>query len=665
MKKIALMVSLVVAAMCVAEPMDVERFFSNPEASQFRISPDGRYVAGLIPYEGYMNVVVFDLETRTPRMLSGQKTDVTRMFWVSNDRIFYGINQGEATLSNSRTAGSIFGVDADGNNHKVMVKSWLERRQSFGEKVKGMIGVLHAFPSEPEHVLVTRNDRRSEYPDLYLMHIRSGKLKKVSNNPGYVTDYFVDEKTGKVLGGLWWEDTESRKAAVYTVDYRDDSDLKGEWRKLMDIPDIMEAPGFVGLSEDGSFFYISKNNEAGFKSLYSIDLKSNELNETLVLEDPEYDIDTDYPLLGLKSKRVVGVRYERDKPVNHYLDETYAKFAKMIDEAIPNAHNTVIDTDAVGNRVVIESISDEKSPEHFLLDLAAGTMEPLGEVFPKLKGVYFPDQMPVKYQARDGRTIHGYLYLPEGYQKGTPVPMIVNPHGGPWARDTWGVRWWFDIEPLFLVSRGFAVLKVNFRSSTGYGDDHYRSSFKKWDDVMNDIYDGVKWAIEQGYADPEKVGIMGASFGGYATMTAVAKQPDMFSFGVNFFGVIDVPEQIETYYDWDRDLAAEAWKERVGDPSVPEEKSKLDEWSAINYLDQIKVPLFLYHGLADTLVDIGQTRKLVSGLKKLDWEEGKDYVLTYDTDEGHGAYNASKRIELYRKLDDFLKPWAPAWQFVQ
>ncbi|MEQ9824314.1 MAG: prolyl oligopeptidase family serine peptidase [Puniceicoccaceae bacterium] len=639
----------------------VADYFQNPTFDRFQLSPDGKYVAALAPYDGFMNVVVVDLETRTPRVLTGQKLDVTNFYWVSSDRIFYSMNQGESTNANMRNTGSIFGVSVDGSNHKVMVESAIERNRQWGG-ISGAVSFLHRLPSRDREVLVTRNDRRSNYPDLYYMDIDSGRLRKFMNNPGYVASYFVDAKSGRISGGLWWQDMNDVSAAVYRVEYEDEKDEKGEWVKLLDIPSIYEAPELVGTSADGKTFYVSQNDERGYASLFGISLETGEISEEPILSDETYDISVSRTFLDPRTKRVVGVGYEREKPVNHYFDPHFAALAKMIDDAIPDGFNSVVGADEFGQKLLIRSFSDLKSPEYFLLNLGTSSMEALGQVFPNLKNVPLATQTPIHYTSRDGRTIHGYLYFPEGYQKGEAVPLIVNPHGGPWARDTWGIRWWYDIEPSYLTSRGFAVLKVNFRSSTGYGDDHYRSSFKAWDAIMNDIYDGVEWAIQEGYAQPENVGIMGASFGGYATMTAVVKRPDLFRFGVNFFGVVDIPEHIRTYYQWDRPLAGDAWKKQVGDPDKPEELAKLEDWSAIHSLESLKAPLFIYHGLADYLVDIEQSRMLVGKLKSIGKKEGVDFVVEFDTNEGHGAYNAVKRIELYEKLDSFLRPFAPVYQ---
>lgn len=585
-------------------------------------------------------------------MLTGQEIDVTSYFWVNNDRILYTINQGEATYDSAHNGGSIFGVDIDGSNHGAIVKSLFERWKTPGEKHRGFIRVSHTLPDDPKYVLVEDNSRRDGYPELYKMNVNNGSLKKVSGNPGYIVGYFYDAK-GEVLGGVWWENQDDPStASIYWRDIE-----KNTWTMVMDIESIYDIPSFLGFSEKGKKVVVSKRASNGFKHLYTISFDGKKYSEELLFADDEYDLDSITSLVDFKTLDMVGIRYEQDKPVNVFFDDTHAALYRMINDAIPDGSNYVYDFDDSGTKLLVLSTSDQKSPEYYLLDLKQGAMEPLGQMFPDLENLYLPEQKPIQFEARDGYVIHGYLYLPEGFTPGTPVPMIVNPHGGPWARDKWGIRWWYDKEPIFLTSRGFAVLKVNFRASTGYGKKHETASYKNFDVTMEDIWDGVSWAIEEGYADKDRIGVMGASFGGTATMLSLVHQADMFQFGVNFFGVVDLPEQIKTYYEWDRDIAGDSWKIRVGDPKNKEDRANLYRWSAINYIENIDDPLFLYHGLVDTLVDIEQTRALEGKLKKFK----KDFVISYDTDEGHGAYNAEKRIELYKKLDEFLKPFAPAY----
>ena len=634
----------------------VEAFFQNPTIKSFKISPDGKTVAGLAPYEGFMNVFILNLETRQPRVLTAQSLDVTDYYWVNNERIFYSVNQGEATNDARRYGGAIYGVNIDGSEHELLIKPRMERMKGFGEKMKRDIYVISVLRNDPDYVLVANNDRRENHPDLFLMNVKNGKLKKLRNNPGYIVSYYLDTD-GEVIGGFWWENTEDpTTGAIYRRDPASD-----EWTEMMKLESIFDVPEFLGMNSDRSEILVSKRGEDGMKRLYSISFEDGG-SEKLVLEDDTFDITDVTELRNMKTHGIAGVRYDRDKPVNVFFDKMYERLYDMINDAIPEASNYVADFDDSGTRMIIHSISDTHSPKYMLLDLRAGSMEPLGDIFPNLASVYLPEQRPITFKANDGYTIHGYLYLPKGYEEGKPVPMIVNPHGGPWGRDTWGIRWWYDLEPIYFANRGFAVLKVNFRASTGFGKKHEAASYKDWDRTMQDIWDGVSWAIDAGYADPEQVGVVGASFGGTATMLSLVHHPEMFQFGINFFGVVDVPEQIKTYYDWDRDNAGDYWKDKVGDPAVEEERENLYRWSAINYVDQIQAPLFLYHGLVDQNVDVEQTRDLVNKLKSAGKKEGKDYWIEWETDEAHGAYNAKKRIELYKKIDEFLKPFAPVYR---
>ena len=232
-------------------------------------------------------------------------------------------------------------------------------------------------------------------------------------------------------------------------------------------------------------------------------------------------------------------------------------------------------------------------------------------------------------------------------------PLVLHPHGGPWARDDYR----FNPELQYFANRGFAVLQVNFRGSAGLGREHMMAGRKQFGLTMqDDLIDGVKWAIAEGYADPARVGVYGASYGGYATMVALTKTPEMFQWGINYVGVVDLIEHINWYKDdVDRETAYNYWVEMVGDPKDPTEAAMLREHSPILFVDRIKVPLFLIHGTQDFQVAVEQTFMLQRAL-----DAAKvPYSINIRKDEGHGYRKEENVIELYKEFDTFLAPFMP------
>jgi dipeptidyl aminopeptidase/acylaminoacyl peptidase len=251
---------------------------------------------------------------------------------------------------------------------------------------------------------------------------------------------------------------------------------------------------------------------------------------------------------------------------------------------------------------------------------------------------------PVKYTSRDGLTIHGYLTLPKG-SNGKNLPIVVNPHGGPWARDSWG----YSSQVQFLANRGFGVFQMNFRGSTGYGREFWELSFKEWGKSMqDDITDGVKWLIDEGIADPKRIAIYGASYGGYATLAGLAFTPDLYACGVDYVGVSNIFTLLETLPPY-WELGRQMMYEMIGNPET--EKDILEAASPIFHVDSIKVPLFVAQGANDPRVKQAESDQIVEALRSRSVEV--PYMLKED--EGHGFYNEENQFDFYRAMEKFLK----------
>lgn len=634
----------------LTEDLPVEVFFKNPDYDSFRISPDGRTLAVLSEWGGYMNVFTFDLKTRTPQVLTNQEIDVTWVRWANNDRILYSMNQGTFERDSLEYSGGLFAVNKDGSDLDVLIYPWLQDEGGgvFARGGNKQLRFRHTYPQDEDYILVTNHRRRAEFPDLFLVNVNNTKLRRLENNPGRIQRFLVDS-TGTVYGGTSF-DTDTRISLFLKSDEEED------WIKFRTFDQDYHAWAPIGLNPDGNLL-VSSNTGRDTRAIYELDLETKEIGKSPLMEDDDYDI-SGRPLQGLKSEAIIGMAYEAEKPVNRFIDPEYARIQNLIDQALPNTYNAITNVTDDGSKAIIRSISDVASPGYYLLDLDETNLEFLGSAMPWVDKLDLVEQKPIRFTADDGVEIHGYLYLPSSYSPDNPVPLIVNPHGGPWARDTWGIRWWIDMEPQYLASRGFAVLKVNFRGSTGYGKEHLTSSFKNLERMHQDVIDGVNWAVSEGFADPDKLGIMGASWGGYATMTALVKEPDMFKFGVNIFGVVDIVEHTKNYLSWDRETAYNYWIHRIGDVSDEEEVEYLEEWSPINFVSNIKAPVFIYHGVRDFNVDIEQSRMLVKELNQNDLP----HTVVYRTDEAHSAFDEKNRVDLYQQLDQFLKEVTADWE---
>jgi dipeptidyl aminopeptidase/acylaminoacyl peptidase len=251
---------------------------------------------------------------------------------------------------------------------------------------------------------------------------------------------------------------------------------------------------------------------------------------------------------------------------------------------------------------------------------------------------------PISYKSRDGLTIPGYLTLPINYKEGDKLPVVINPHGGPWARDGWG----FNPEVQFLANRGYAVLQMNFRGSVGYGREFWEISFKQWGKTMqDDITDGVKWLIDEGIADPDRIAIYGASYGGYATLAGLAFTPDLYACGVDYVGVSNIFTLLETLPPY-WELGRQMMYEMIGNPET--EKEILEAASPLFHVDKIKAPLFVAQGANDQRVKQAESDQIVEALKA----KGIDVPYMLKEDEGHGFYNEENQFDFYQEMEKFL-----------
>jgi dipeptidyl aminopeptidase/acylaminoacyl peptidase len=295
------------------------------------------------------------------------------------------------------------------------------------------------------------------------------------------------------------------------------------------------------------------------------------------------------------------------------------------------------------DRLIVSTFSDRSRGSQYLYDVGSKKLSKLTDIAPWLPEAEMAEMKPIKYTSRDGLLIHGYLTLPKGAQAKN-LPVVVNPHGGPWARDRWG----FNPEVQLLANRGYAVLQMNFRGSTGYGRKFWEASFKQWGKSMqDDVTDGVQWLIKEGIADPKRVAIYGGSYGGYTTLAGLAFTPDLYAAGVNFVGVSNlftflntIPPYWKPYLDM--------FHEMVGHPE--KDKALLAAASPVLHADKIKAPLFIAQGAKDPRVNKAESDQMVEAMKK----RGVEVEYMVKDNEGHGFRNEENRFEFYEAMERFL-----------
>ena len=356
------------------------------------------------------------------------------------------------------------------------------------------------------------------------------------------------------------------------------------------------------------------------------------------------DVDVYHLMKSDKRKVITGAAFTTDRRSYHFFDSQREKLQRDLEKRLPKDYEVAVTHMSRDEaKVLVRTYSDKSRGSYYYYDRTNGDFKKLADVSPWLKEEELADMKPIKYQSRDGLTIHGYLTLPKGVEPKN-LPVVVNPHGGPWYRDRYG----FNPEVQFLANRGYAVLQMNFRGSTGYGRKFWEASFKKWGkEMQNDITDGVHWLIKQGIADRKRIGIYGGSYGGYAVLAGLAFTPDVYACGVDYVGVSNIftlLQSIPPYWE----LGREMFYAMVGHPE--KEKELLRAASPVFHADKIKAPLFIAQGANDPRVKKAESDQMVAALKK----RGINVPYMVKNNEGHGFHNQENRFDFYRAMEKFL-----------
>ncbi|MEM9302909.1 MAG: S9 family peptidase [Pseudomonadota bacterium] len=618
---------LVVSTAVLAKPT-VEDLFKNAAYTSVTVSPNGKYLAAIAPANDRRNIAIIDLEDRSKsKFITGlEDQDVAGYTWVTNDRILFGID------ADGAEAVAMYAVDRKGGRIKTLIDPFADID---GVPTSGMPtpGILDTLEDDERHILVSYDKRRVGSPDVYKVNIKNGGMKMVERNPGTVSGWITDHD-GKIRGAVaqdklmvetWYRDTEEDEWTV--VDRYNWDDPNGI------------SPLFFDY--DNEHWFVGSNQGENTSGIYRYNPKTKELGDLIFRHE---EVDAGGLMMSEKYEKVLAATYYTSKPQWVGIDEEFTAMMTGLENAFPDKVVSIASRDKAENLMVISTSSDTDPGGYFLFNREKAALEPLVDRMPWIDPSQMTEMKAISYTARDGMKIHGYLTLPKG-SDGKDLPLIVNPHGGPWARDFWG----FNQEHQFFASRGYAVLQMNFRGSTGYGREHLEAGYKQWGRTMqDDISDGVKWAVEEGIANEDRVCIYGASYGGYATMAGMTFTPELYKCGVNYVGVTDVALLFETMPKrWN--LAAEQMKMQVGDPDTEEEF--LEAISPVNHVENIQAPIFIVHGRKDPRVSMKHADRLRDEMEK----HNKPYEWLVKNNEGHGFSKQENRIELYTKMEQFFE----------
>ncbi|AFY76903.1 dipeptidyl aminopeptidase/acylaminoacyl peptidase [Pleurocapsa sp. PCC 7327] len=591
-----------------------EILFGNPQRSSPRISNDGKYLAYIAPdNKNVLQVWLRTLGQEDDRKLTDdKKRGIRAYFWTYNpEQLIY--------LQDS---------DGDENFHlySVNIHTNIVRDLTPFQGVKAQ--VIDLDPDFPDEILVGLNLNNPEKFDVYRINLKNGAVEFDTDNPGNIVGWTANAQF-QILA-----------AAAATPDggsdllYRETRDRPWEILRHWG-PD--DTGGAISFSSDNKTLYILGSHDANTQRLIALDLATRQ--ETVIAEDEQYDVGG---IVTHPTKRhIQAVSFYKDKIHWQILDESIAADFEALAKVRPGEFS-IASRDLADENWIVAYLTDDGPVYYYLYNRASKSSTLLFSNRPELEELPLSSMQPISYQARDGLTIYGYLTLPIAGK--APYPAVLLVHGGPWARDTWG----YDPQVQWLANRGYAVLQVNFRGSTGYGKAFLNAGNRQWAAAMHDdLIDGVNWLVEQGIADRDRIAIMGGSYGGYATLVGLTFTPEVFACGVDIVGPSNIITLLQSFPPYWKPMTA-MFEHRVG--NLETEEGFLKSRSPLFFVDKIQKPLLIAQGANDPRVKQAESEQIVEAMRQA--SKPVKYVLY--TDEGHGFARPENRLHFYAIAEEFL-----------
>lgn len=605
----------------------VEDYFARPKASQFKISPDGKYLSYKEKDKDSKNhVFVKDLATGKATKALVEKEDLIRSYgWLNKKRLFY--TQDKSGNENLH----LYAADIDGENLKDLTP--------FDGVTIGLVQII----KDTDYVVVTMNKNNKQIFEPFKINFVTGEMTQLFENkdPKNPIDGYLFDKEGNLRGYTILENGLTTKTY-----YKNQQSGKFDLLKSTDWKDTFSIMRFNDHSKNKDEAYVVTNLDSDKSRIVLYDLKKNAVIKE-VYANPTFDVNSVSMAGKNRNYELDYISYNGIKNEIIPVSQFYKEVDTQLKSEFGDKQFYVVSSDDSDSKLLVVVDSDKLYGKYYEYDTKSKKLKLLVDLMPQLKEEDMAEMRPIEFKSRDGLTIHGYITLPKAAVDGQKVPLIVNPHGGPQGiRDDWG----FNPETQLFASRGYATLQVNFRISGGYGKEFQNSGYKQIGrKAMDDVEDGVKYAISQGWVDKDKIAIYGGSHGGYATLMGLIKTPDLYSCGVDYVGVSNIftffdsfPEYWKPY----KEMVKQIWY----DLDNPEEAKIAKEVSPVFQIDKIKKPLFVVQGANDPRVNINESDQIVKALRNKGFEV--PYMVKYD--EGHGFGKEPNRLELYKYMLGFF-----------
>lgn len=594
--------------------IQLKDFFRNPEKTNYSLSPNGEYFAFMMPWKQRLNVYVQKIgEDEAVRVTNETSRNIAEYSWANNYRLVYIKDEGGDENF------KLYAVDKDGSNDKLLTPY---------EKIT--VQIIDDLVDDDEDMIIAMNNRDASIFDVYRINIISGEKELIAENPGNITGWLTDHE-GKLRVAVTTDGVNS--SVLYRKTEEDDFKEIAKYN-------FKEAMIPLLFTFDNQYLYMRSNigRDKAAIVIYDPEKKAEMVD---VFEHPDVDVDNLH--YSKKRKVLTAVSFLKEKRAYKFLDTDRKALQVSLEKKLPGYEVVIADQNKDEDKILVRTYSDKSRGAYYFYNRNTGEFFKIAEISPWLDEKLMATMKPIKYVSRDGLIIHGYLTLPKNCEAKN-LATIINPHGGPWVRDTWG----FNPEVQFLANRGYAVLQINFRGSSGYGRKFWQAGFKQWGKKMqNDITDGVEWLVKCGISDPDRIGIYGGSYGGYAVLAGLTFTPDIYACGVDYVGISNLftfMKSIPPYWKPYMDM----FHEMVGHPE--NDKQLLTETSPVFHVDKIKVPLLIAQGANDPRVAKSESDQIVDALKN----RGIDVPYIVKDNEGHGFHNEENKFDFYREMEEFL-----------
>ncbi|RZT04512.1 Prolyl oligopeptidase family protein [Duganella sp. CF402] len=628
-----------------------EQFFQTTQLDHVSLSPKGGYVAAVAALpKGESALLVRDTRDLSKFKVIVKTSDqqvISAVHWVNENRIGF-------TFKNLRIEfeGNLdeMAADRDGSNLTHLISgNWEHNRESTGSMIKARVLTAdYAFfdvaHDGSDDILVEKYswnniDSTPDRSYLFRLNTRTRQLSEVLDRslPDSVQDWLTDARDLPRVGT-------ARRQGRCTSFYR--AALGAPWQEL-DSGECFGGRNFTPLFFDGDDTLYVRASHKGYGALFRYDLKAMKMADAPFISLPGFDFEG-APEIDIPSGRLLGIHLQTDAGVTHWFHPQLKAEQARIDALLPGTTNTIrCAADCLATPVLLVAASSDRQPTHYVIyQRASGTLVSMGSEHPDIDAAQMGLRDFHRYRARDGRSIPAYVTLPPGPASG-PRPAVVLVHGGPNVRGTY---WDWDAEAQFLATRGYVVIQPEFRGGTGFGADHFNAGLKQWGMAMqDDLADAAQWAVKQGWADPKRIAIMGASYGGYATLMGLIKEPQLFRCGVEWAGVTDIGLRFSSpHSDASREVLNYSLRTLIGDPDKDAELFR--KYSPLVRAAELKQPLLMAHGAEDKRVTLEHATRFHDAVQ----QHNKNVEFITYPNEGHGWRHEDNRIAFWRRVETFL-----------